>query len=231
MATEDNKRKYTKRPNNMMPPSENGRNNEPRKKPKLSIYWVWGILGVIIIGYNLMAHGNSSGAEIDNTRFYEMLRRGDVDRIKIVGNRKIVRVTIDPQRLKADSGNYYHKILGNAYNDVSQTVGVPQVYFSIVKDDVFANQLFKFYQDNPGVRQVPEKAGDEGELFGQIVSTLFPILLIALIFIMMMRKVGGGGGTGGPGGIFNIGKSKATLFEKGTRVSINFSDVAGLDEA
>jgi AFG3 family protein len=49
---------------------------------------------------------------------------------------------------------------------------------------------------------------------------------------MMMRKVGGaGGGAGGPGGIFNIGKSKATLFEKGTRVNINFGDVAGLDEA
>ena len=48
---------------------------------------------------------------------------------------------------------------------------------------------------------------------------------------MMMRKVGGSGGGGGPGGIFNIGKSKATLFDKGTRVNINFGDVAGLDEA
>jgi cell division protease FtsH len=47
----------------------------------------------------------------------------------------------------------------------------------------------------------------------------------------MMRKVGGGAGAGGPGGIFNIGKSKATLFEKGTKVNINFNDVAGLDEA
>lgn len=215
----------------MIPPNENGRTPDPRQKPKLSIYWVWGILAVIIIGYNLMARNNSGGIEMDNTRFYEMLRRGDVERIKIVGNRKLVRVTIDPQRLKADSGNYYHKMLGTAYNEVAQTIGVPQLYFSIVKDDVFANQLFKFYQDNPGIKQVPETAGDEGELFGQIVSTLFPILLIALVFIMMMRKVGGGGGAGGPGGIFNIGKSKATLFEKGTKVSINFSDVAGLDEA
>jgi cell division protease FtsH len=81
------------------------------------------------------------------------------------------------------------------------------------------------------VKRVPDKPGDEGELFGQIVSTLLPILLIALVFIMMMRKVGGGAGAGGPGGIFNIGKSKATLFEKGTKVNINFSDVAGLDEA
>ena len=57
---------------------------------------------------------------------------------------------------------------------------------------------------------------------------LLPILLIGLLFVLMMRKVGGPGGGGGPGGIFNIGKSKATLFEKGTRVNINFGDVAGL---
>src|SRR5947207_12400301 len=58
------------------------------------------------------------------------------------------------------------------------------------------------------------------------------MLLIGLLFVMVMRKVGGpGGGSGGPGGIFNIGKSKATLFDKTSRVNINFGDVAGLDEA
>lgn len=81
------------------------------------------------------------------------------------------------------------------------------------------------------MRQVPDLPGDEGELFGQILSTVLPILLIGLLFIMMMRKVGGSGAGGGPGGIFNIGKSKAQLFDKGTRVNINFGDVAGLDEA
>ena len=82
------------------------------------------------------------------------------------------------------------------------------------------------------MRKVPDFPDDEGELFGQIVSTLLPIILIGLLFVMMMRKVGGpGGGAGGPGGIFNIGKSKATLFDKASRVNINFGDVAGLDEA
>lgn len=233
MATEENKKRYTKRPNSNLPspPSENGKNNDPRKKPKLSIYWVYGILFALIIGYNVMSHGNSNGVEIDNTQFFEMLRRGDVDQIKIVGNKKLVKVSIDPQKLKADSGNYYRQIFGDSYDAVAKTSGMPQAYFTIVKDEVFANHLYQFYKDNPQVKKIPEKAGDEGELFSQIVSTLFPILLIALVFIMMMRKVGGGGASGGPGGIFNIGKSKATLFEKGTKVNINFSDVAGLDEA
>ncbi len=89
-----------------------------------------------------------------------------------------------------------------------------------------------FYKKYPNIQEIPDSPDDEGEFFGQLVSTLLPILLIGLLFVMMMRKVGGpGGGSGGPGGIFNIGKSKATLFEKGTRVNINFGDVAGLDEA
>ena len=51
------------------------------------------------------------------------------------------------------------------------------------------------------------------------------------LWVLLMRKVGGPGGGGGPGGIFNIGKSKAQLFDKGTKVNITFADVAGLDEA
>jgi cell division protease FtsH len=54
---------------------------------------------------------------------------------------------------------------------------------------------------------------------------------LLLLFVLMMRKVGGPGSSGGPGGIFNIGKSKAQLFDKGTKVNITFHDVAGLEEA
>lgn len=216
----------------MTPPSsENGRDNDPRKKPRLSIYWVYGILFALIIGYNLMSRGGPNGIEIDNTQFFQMLKQNDVDHITVIRNKNMVRVSIDPKAIKQDSANYYKRVFGPKYDESTKIINAPQAYFSIVKDEVFANQLYQFYKDNPSVIQVPEKADTEGELFGQIISTLFPILLIALVFIMMMRKVGGGGGSGGPGGIFNIGKSKATLFEKGTKVNINFGDVAGLDEA
>ncbi|MEO6813150.1 MAG: ATP-dependent zinc metalloprotease FtsH [Ginsengibacter sp.] len=215
---------------NSTPPT--GPDEDPKKRPKLSIYWVYGIIFALIIGYNLYRTSTGgAGVEIDNTQFYQMLRQGDVDLIKTVGNKKLVRVSINPQKLSADSAGYYKQVFGQNYDAVKKITDAPQAFFGIIKDEVFANQLASFYKDNPQVKQVPDKPGDEGELFGQIVSTLLPILLIALVFIMMMRKVGGGGGAGGPGGIFNIGKSKATLFEKGTRVNINFSDVAGLDEA
>jgi cell division protease FtsH len=72
---------------------------------------------------------------------------------------------------------------------------------------------------------------NEGEWFGPILNTLVTIALFVGLWVVLMRKMGGPSAGGGPGGIFNIGKSKATLFEKGTRVNINFGDVAGLDEA
>jgi len=231
MATEEQKKKPLQRRLNPnlspgTPPEE-----DPKKKPRLSIYWVYGIIFALIIGYNLYRGSmGGSGVEINNTDFYTMLQQGDVDMIKTVGNKKLVRVYVDPQKLESDPA-YFKTVFGQNYDDVKKIKDAPQAYFSIIKDEVFANQLNQFYKEHPDVKQVPDKPGDEGELFGQIISTLLPILLIALVFIMMMRKVGGGAGAGGPGGIFNIGKSKATLFEKGTRVNINFSDVAGLDEA
>ncbi|MCX6293611.1 MAG: ATP-dependent zinc metalloprotease FtsH, partial [Sphingobacteriales bacterium] len=106
----------------------------------------------------------------------------------------------------------------------------PQFYFTVSNVESFESELSNFYSKNPAIRPVSKLAGDEGEVFSQLISTLLPILLLGFVFIMMMRKVGPGGGGGG-GGIFNIGKSKATLFEKGTKVNINFGDVAGLDEA
>ncbi len=231
MATEEQKKKSLQRRLNPnlspgTPPEE-----DPKKKPRLSIYWVYGIIFALIIGYNLYRGSmGGSGVLINNTDFYTMLRQGDVDQIKTVGNKKLVRVFINPQKLDSDAG-YFKTVFGPNYDDVKKIKDGPQAYFNIIKDEIFATQLAQFYKDNPQIKQVPDNPGDEGELFGQIISTLLPILLIALVFIMMMRKVGGGAGAGGPGGIFNIGKSKATLFEKGTRVNINFSDVAGLDEA
>ena len=231
MATEEQKKKsLQKRLNPNLTPG-NTPEEDPKKRPKGSIYWVYGIIFALIIGYNLYrSSSGSNGTEIKDTDFYTMLRQGDIDQIKTVGNKKLVRVFVNPQKLDSDAA-FFKTVFGPDYEAVKKIKDAPQAYFPIIKDEVFANKISQFYKDNPTVKQVPDVPGDEGELFGQIISTLLPILLIALVFIMMMRKVGGGAGAGGPGGIFNIGKSKATLFEKGTRVNINFNDVAGLDEA
>ena len=229
MATDEQKKKMIQK--RLNPANNNtGSEEDPKKRPRISIYWIYGIIFAAIIGYNLYSHTNGgSGTEIENTQFFAMLKQGDVDQIKTVGNKKIVRVFINQQALQNNVA-FYRTVFGNDYEAVRKMTA-PQAYFGIIKDETFAAEMLQFYKDNPDVKHVADKPGDEGELFGQIVSTLLPILLIGLLFIMMMRKVGAGGGGGGPGGIFNIGKSKATLFDKGARVNINFGDVAGLDEA
>jgi cell division protease FtsH len=228
MTPEEQKKKMIQK--RLNPSNNTGPEDDPKKRPRISIYWIYGLIFAAIIGYNLYKNTNGgSGIEIANTQFFEMLRLGEVDQIKTVGNKKIVRVSIKEEALK-NNATFYRNVFGNEY-DAVRKMASPQAYFPIVKDESFSADLLQFYKDHPEVKHVADKPGDEGELFGQIVSTLLPILLIGLLFIMMMRKVGAGGGGGGPGGIFNIGKSKATLFDKGARVNINFGDVAGLDEA
>jgi cell division protease FtsH len=66
---------------------------------------------------------------------------------------------------------------------------------------------------------------------GFLLQIILPIIIMVGLWILIMRKMGGGAGSGGPGGIFNIGKSKAQLYDKAAKVNITFNDVAGLDEA
>ena len=117
--------------------------------------------------------------------------------------------------------------------DKAKVKGVPLFEFSVTDWNSFNERLQKFYEQK-GIQEVPQNTIKEGEWFGPIANTLFTMVIIVVIWVLMMRKMGGGAGGsgGGPGGIFNVGKSKATLFEKGgTKVNITFADVAGLEEA
>ncbi len=99
MATEEQKKKMVQKRLN---PSNNnkGPEDDPKKRPRLSIYWIYGIIFAAIIGYNWYRGTTSSGVEIKNIQFFTMLKQGDVDEIKTVGNKKIVRVSINPQAIE-----------------------------------------------------------------------------------------------------------------------------------
>ncbi|MEP6674241.1 MAG: ATP-dependent zinc metalloprotease FtsH [Ferruginibacter sp.] len=226
---QENNRKYG--PNNIPPL---GDDNQPKKKSPFNIYWIYGLIFVAIIGYNLVRGVSTTGVDTDQVAFKEMIKKGDVEEYKIVRNKKIVRISLKKDSLNAHAA-FYQAVLNKSKDDKSyedaKKLNAPQLVFDISDPVAFSSMMNEFYKLYPNIPQVIEKAGEEGEIFGQIVSTLLPILLIGLLFVLMMRKVGGPGGSGGPGGIFSIGKSKATLFDKGTRVNINFGDVAGLDEA
>jgi AFG3 family protein len=216
-------------------PNQNnqGGSEPPKNKGRFNIYWIYGLIFLAIISYNVFRDVDMEGIKIFQQQYHTMVERGFVESITVIRNKKIVRVSVN-KSIMSSNQDFFRGFIqqGNDKRRMDALVNAtpPQFYFTIKDITSFSNEESVFYENHPGVKRVNETSDDEGELFGQIVSTLLPILLIGFLFIMMMRKMGGPGG-GGTGGIFNIGKSKATLFEKGTKVNINFNDVAGLDEA
>ncbi|HMK25036.1 MAG TPA: ATP-dependent zinc metalloprotease FtsH [Chitinophagaceae bacterium] len=200
-------------------------NQAPKKGPRFSIYWIYAIIFAVLIGFQFANPFSPNMKEIDQDTFTEMLKKGDILKYVVISNRTKVKVTIKPESLPA-----YEKDLKAGISGKINKEG-PHMFFSIVSGDSFQDDMRQFYTENPTVKKVG-KAGSEKDWFGGVIQFLLPVLLFIGLWILLMRKMGGSsGGGGGPGGIFSIGKSKATLFDKGTRVNITFADVAGLDEA
>ncbi|MCW3116496.1 MAG: hflB [Chitinophagaceae bacterium] len=198
----------------------------PRKGPRFSIYWVYAIIFAVLIGFQLFGGSFTSNmAKTTPNDFKKMVSAGDVQKYVIVSNRNVVRVF-----LKKESLPKYQEALKNGASGKVSDEG-PQMFFKITGED-FQKDMREFYDKNSSIKQVDYEVDQEKDWLLPILNTLLPVLLFIALFVLFMRKMGGGaGGGGGPGGIFNIGKSKATLFDKGTKVNITFADVAGLDEA
>ncbi|MCE2849483.1 MAG: AAA family ATPase, partial [Chitinophagaceae bacterium] len=157
-----------------------------------------------------------------------MLVNNDVQKLEPVKNKGVIRVYIKKDSLAKPA---YQQLLGDKLKYAQASKG-PHFQFSYSKVDDYQENLDKYFTANPQVEPVPVDPVSDPEFFGPLLNVLFPLLMFGLLFVLMMRKMGGGaGGGGGGGGIFNIGKSKAQLFDKGTKVNITFQDVAGLDEA
>ncbi len=203
--------------------------NGQRKGPKFSIYWIWGIIAAVLIGFNLFGTFTPDAHQIEELDFRQhMLSQGDVEKIDLISNKNIVRVYIKKDSLQK---SFYRKY--DSKNSWPGGVGKdgPQFEFRVTDVKDYEKTLRDYFKDNASIQEIPITSKQEGEWFGPLLNFLLPLLIIILIWVMLMRKMGGQAGSGGPGGIFNIGKSKATLFDKGTKVTITFNDVAGLDEA
>ncbi len=206
-----------------------------RKGPQFNIYWLYAIILVFLIGSSLFGPLTPNMAKINELDFKNMVAQGQVDHYTIIDNRKLVKVYLNPAGQKAHT-----KEIKEAAGKVDPKG--PHMAFKITGADGFKKSMDDFYRekrDNAARDQVPYTATEvpyevesERDWIGGAIQLILPILLFVAIWVLLMRKMGGGAGGGpGGGGIFNIGKSKATLFDKGTRVNITFADVAGLDEA
>ncbi len=210
------------------PFSTNNKNNspgsEPKKAPKFGSYWAFIVILAMVLGFQFLSPLGSSRQEINISDFQTMLQKGHVKNYTIVPNKDLVRVWLNKDAL-------------SNYPDAKQSVGKmgegeAQFYFQVTSADKFVDQMNEFFKTHTEIPRKEAETKKDNDFFGKAISYLLPFILLLGVWILLMRKMSGGtGGAGGPGGIFNIGKSKATLFDKGTRVNITFADVAGLDEA
>jgi AFG3 family protein len=204
-----------------------GDENTPRKGPRFSIYWIYAIIFAVLIGFQIWGPGfSSSTTETSPNEFKQMVLNGEVSKYIIISNRSIVRVYLTPSGVEK-----YRSRLKTGFSGKVNTEG-PHFYFKYAGDFVKQMDDFNTKNNKSLTSEVPYRVDQEKDIWGSALQFLLPLLLFIALWILLMRKMGGGaGGGGGPGGIFNIGKSKATLFDKGTKVNITFADVAGLDEA
>jgi cell division protease FtsH len=203
--------------NNQNTPHNSPKGNKP--KNKFNFYWIYGILAVIIIGMQFLDIGSESKKttwpEIKN-----MLEDGDVQRLVLV-NKERAEVYIKKEALHEDKFKDVSK--GDNFGGATA-----QYYYVVTSPESFENKVMESQKNSSDLVYVENETRRNWgyEILGWIVP--IGILLLVWFFVMRMMSKGGGG----PGGqIFNIGKSKAQLFDKSQSVTITFDDVAGLIEA
>ncbi|MGB0980984.1 MAG: ATP-dependent zinc metalloprotease FtsH [Winogradskyella sp.] len=200
-------------------------NKNLSKKPKINPYWIYGAVLIIFISINLFSggFGNSDGKQTTPTEFFNYLQNGDVDKIEII-NKKIAKVYLTKDAKTKD----IHKASkpSSIFPSVS---ALPNYTFEFGDLKLFQEDIEKIKAEhnlNTSVGFVTET-----NMFGELLSLFLPIILIIAVWIFIMRRMSGGAG-GGPGGqLFNIGKSKAKLFDEKTDTKTSFKDVAGLEGA
>jgi len=202
---------------------------KPQKGSKFNIFWVYAaiIIGLLVVNFMF----NSETVKEVNYATFEkdMLLTGDVEKVVSYKVDDIARAEVFIKADKKTDPKYKKYISQNAFNTSGNG---PLVYFNASTLDDISKQLEKSQANLPAGSVIikPTVVSKSNAWSGIFIQIILPLLLFAGLWIFMMRRMGGGGGGGG-GQIFNIGKSKATLFDKESQVSITFNDVAGLEEA
>ena len=193
--------------------------------PKFNIYWIYGAVIFVLLGLSLFGGNDWQTMQKTNiSNFEQFLNAGDVSEVIVIRNKSSVRVTLTPEALnKTEHQNAKSKnILGQ---ENSQG---PHYQFEVGSLELFEEKLEKARSE--GIPFRIEFITIENRWLDTLIGFL-PIIIIIGVWIFLMRRMSGGG-AGGPGGqIFNIGKSKAKLFDKNTDVKVTFKDVAGLEGA
>jgi AFG3 family protein len=193
-------------------------------RPPRNNYQIWIILAVVVI-VSVITYFNKTGelTEIPQSRCESMVQSHDIQRLVLIESEKQVQVSLKPEALQ--NAKYKQELEKN--NPFGTNANGPHYKLKIGSVDKFQDQYEALTRNMPREQKV-DLVFEEGKDISNLFNWGF-LLLLLLGFWMLMRRMTGGGGPGGQ--IFNIGKSKAALFDAESKVKITFEDAAGLDEA
>ncbi|MEJ6686492.1 MAG: ATP-dependent zinc metalloprotease FtsH [Crocinitomicaceae bacterium] len=195
-----------------------------QKKSNFSIYWIYAALGVGLIAFQLFMVQDER-ATVKMQTLLDIADSSGVNNVAII-NDKSAEFHLNKKGIELinSSENENFKKIGKIFKE-SKEKDKTEILFEIEKiDQTYLSQELKS-------REVKFEYEERVDYFGTILSYLLPFVIIIAIWIFVMRRMSGGGGGGGGSQIFNIGKSKARVYENGKTTNITFSDVAGLEGA
>ena len=194
------------------------------KKPKFNTYWVYGLVIVGLLAVSLLGDSSSQTLKKTNiSEFERFLNDGDVMEV-VVYNKNLAKVSLTEKALEKSihTGTKTKNLFGQ------ENIKGPHYQFEVGNLELFQRKLEK--AESNGITFRYDFTTIENRWIDIFLSFL-PILLIVGVWIFLMRRMSGGGGAGGGSQIFNIGKSKAKLFDEKTDIKTTFKDVAGLEGA
>lgn len=190
--------------------------------PRPSMLWIYGLIGAFIIGWYVFGDVNDTPLPSDWTTVREMVEKGDVEKIQVV-NRDQAQVF-----LKKEAAEQYRRdTVDKRFKRLPET-GV-QLTFTIGSVDSFREDLKNAEQQSG--QTVPVVYENKANDWTNVLINLLPWVLIIGVWIFIMRSMSRGAGGGAGGGIMNVGKAKAQVFDKDASKRVTFKDVAGLEEA
>lgn len=204
---------------------ENNKDKKAEKKPKFNTNWIFVILLVSIIGFEFIFSGKDT-KKAGQREVEEMIIHHDIEKIVVV-NKDHAEIYIKKDSIKSGRYPEQAKKTRNAFQgekaDFKHSFGTVELFEEFLKNA----QVKAGYTD---AELISPEYSTQKDYLGAMLGWIIPFVFLIALYIFLMKRMASGGGAGG-GNIFSVGKSKAQVFDKDSHVKINFSDVAGLEEA
>ncbi len=199
----------------------NDKDPSQQPKKKFNFLWLTALAILLVFGLQINSFMPRTNLPINPTRFNELLEQGLVKEVTLVKStsRNLVEVTLTDEALQLDE--FKDENLRRA----------PHYQFEPLSVEGFETVINQYNADKAAEDRIAVDSRTQVEWLKTVLAWILPLIIIVAIWVFIMRRVTGGGGMGGGGQIFNIGKSRANLYDRDTKVNVSFADVAGLDEA